>query len=232
MSKLVKKSKDSNTATLVRRLRDFLTEGGYSHSDRLPPERQLVALLGVSRSELRKALQMLEADGLIWRHVGRGTFVGARPVHDLSDLAYLRDLTRPVQLLEARIAIEPEMARLAALHASTSELERLRYWANRGRQATDWRMYEAADTNLHNAIAQAAHNKLLMHLFNEVNTVKRAVLWKVARKSPCPPRDHFAFSEHDAIIDAIAHHDTSAAHSLMRDHLGSVQANLPKGTSR
>lgn len=232
MDELVDTFKDDGTAKLVRRLRDFLAEGGYSHSDRLPPERRLIATFGVSRSELRKALQVLEGDGLIWRHVGRGTFVGARPVHNLGDLAYLRDLARPVQLLEARISIEPEIARLAALHAVASDLERLRHWAERARRAADWRMYEAADTNLHNAFAQAAHNKLLMHLFNEVNTVKRAVLWNVERRLPGPPEDHFAFPEHDAIIDAIARRDAPAAQSLMRDHLASVQANLPKGAAR
>ncbi|MDO6667313.1 FCD domain-containing protein [Paracoccus sp. 1_MG-2023] len=220
------------TADLVRRLREFLAEAGFSHSDRLPPERALVAEFGVTRAELRKALQVLEGDGLIWRHVGRGTFLGARPVHNLGDLAYLRDLARPVQLLEARMAIEPEIARLAALHSTVQDHDRLRHWAERARRAADWRMYEAADTNLHNAIAQAAHNKLLMHLFNEINTVKRAVLWNVERRSTRPPQDHFAFPQHDAIIGAIEGRRPDTAVRLMRDHLASVGANLPPGAAR
>lgn len=220
------------TASLVRKLREFLVEAGLSHSDRLPPERMLVTKFGVSRTELRKALDVLEEDGLIWRHVGRGTFLGARPVHNLGDLAYLRDLARPVQLLEARMAIEPAIARLAALHSTTQDHERLRHWAERARQADDWRMYEAADTNLHNAIAQAAHNKLLMHLFNEINTVKRAVLWNIERRSPRPPEDHFAFPQHDAIIDAIAGRQPDAAEDAMHHHLVSVSANLPPSASR
>ncbi|WP_405403718.1 FadR/GntR family transcriptional regulator [Paracoccus sp. Ld10] len=232
MAELVKTLHNGRTAGLVQQLRRFLTQGGFSHSDRLPPERALIATFGVSRSELRKALDVLEGDGLIWRHVGRGTFVGARPVHNLGDLTYLRDLARPVQLLEARTAIEPEIARLAALHATPFYHERLRHWADRARQAADWRIYEAADTNLHNAIAQAAHNKLLMHLFNELNTVKRAVLWNVERKSPCPPRDHFAFPEHDAIIDAIIRRDPDTAGRQMELHLASVRNNLPKGATR
>ncbi|WP_282603201.1 FCD domain-containing protein [Paracoccus sp. PARArs4] len=220
------------TASLVRKLREFLAEAELSHSDRLPPERALVTKLGVSRAELRKALDVLEEDGLIWRHVGRGTFLGARPVHNLGDLAYLRDLARPVQLLEARMAIEPAIARLAALHSTTQDHERLRHWAERARQADDWRMYEAADTNLHNAIAQAAHNKLLMHLFNEINTVKRAVLWNVERRSPRPPEDHFAFAQHDSIIDAIAGRQPDVADDAMRNHLVSVTANLPPSAAR
>ena len=65
---------------LADQLRQFVQENGFNHNDRLPPERALCLQFGVMRGELRKALAELESDGLIWRHVGRGTFIGARPV--------------------------------------------------------------------------------------------------------------------------------------------------------
>ena len=59
-------------------LRQYLTEQEFSLNSRLPAERDLSTALGVSRTDLRKALAVLEAEGQIWRHVGRGTFVGTR----------------------------------------------------------------------------------------------------------------------------------------------------------
>lgn len=225
MSKLDNDTAD--TVALASRLRQYLIDEGFSHSHRIPPERKLTEHLGVSRFELRKALAELERDGLIWRHVGRGTFLGARPVHNLHDLAYLRDLARPIPLLDARLAIEPQLARLAAEYATPADLDQIRSWAARGQQATDWRLYEAADTNLHNCIAHATHNKLLIHLFSELNSVRRAVLWNLKRTNARPPDTHFAFAEHDAIIATIAARDPAGAEERMRNHLTSVKNHLP-----
>jgi DNA-binding FadR family transcriptional regulator len=213
-------------ASLASRLRQYLIDEGFAHSDRIPPERQLTVAFGVSRTELRKALSQLESDGLIWRHVGRGTFVGPRPIHNLNDLVYLKQLARPSQLIEARLAIEPELARLASLHAVRSDFVQFRTWADRSRSAPDWRSYEASDTNLHNAIARATKNKLLIHLFDELNTVRRAIVWNQQRTNVKPPVDHFSFDQHDAIINAIENHDPAEAARHMRDHLRSVRDHL------
>ncbi|HSM39403.1 MAG TPA: winged helix-turn-helix domain-containing protein, partial [Afifellaceae bacterium] len=70
-------------------MRSFLADQKLSLNLRLPPERELCKHFGVSRSELRKALAVLESEGQIWRHVGRGTFIGSRPVLNISDVDYL-----------------------------------------------------------------------------------------------------------------------------------------------
>ena len=127
---------------------------------------------------------MLEADGLIWRHVGRGTFIGARPVHNLADVAFLGQLANPAQVLDARVAIEPELARLAALHAVRADIEAIRACCDRrARAAADWRSYEAWDNNLHHAVAKATHNKLLIFLFDTLNVVRRSIVWGQPRTS-------------------------------------------------
>lgn len=58
----------------VARLREYIADSGFTHGGRLPPERHLTGELGMSRSTLRRALDALERDGVIWRHVGKGTF--------------------------------------------------------------------------------------------------------------------------------------------------------------
>jgi DNA-binding transcriptional MocR family regulator len=85
---------NNEPATLVS-LRGYLSRQDISLNSRLPPERELCRELGASRTALRKALAVLEAEGQIWRHVGRGTFIGARPVLNLGDIEYLAGQTNP-----------------------------------------------------------------------------------------------------------------------------------------
>jgi DNA-binding FadR family transcriptional regulator len=70
---------DSSSLALDR-LRLLLDEAAPGGDHRLPPERDLAEQLGVGRRALRRALEVLEAEGRIWRHQGKGTFAGPRPV--------------------------------------------------------------------------------------------------------------------------------------------------------
>jgi DNA-binding FadR family transcriptional regulator len=211
---------------LATRIRQLIVSSGLRHNDRLPAERALCAQFGVSRNELRTALARLAEDGLIWRHVGRGTFVGARPVLNLEDVQFLRDLVTPDQVVSVRLCIEPELARLAATHATAADLEQLQLCARRCRAATDWRGYEAGDNNLHHAIARASHNKLFLYFFETLNVVRRSMVWSQKRKTRRPARGYASFPEHDAIVAAIAARDPDAAGEAMRQHLGSVYSRV------
>jgi GntR family uxuAB operon transcriptional repressor len=211
---------------LAERLRVFIADGGFDHNERLPPERDLSRTLSVSRGQLRKALSELENDGLIWRHVGRGTFVGSRSVLNLDDVDYMRNLARPIKVIEARMAIEPELARLSATYSSKSDLDEIEKCHLRCRGARDWRTYEAWDNNFHLAIAKATHNKILFHLFETLNVVRRSIVWGQLRSSKAPPSTHASFSEHHAIMAAITLRDPAGAAERMRDHLKSVQSRV------
>lgn len=211
---------------LAERVRAFIGDNGYDHNQRMPPERQLCDLLNVSRSQLRSALKVLEEAGLIWRHVGRGTFIGARPVLNLTDVAFLGELASPEQVVESRTAIEPALAQLAAIHGGKSDLDEIAVCAHRCRMALDWRSYEAWDTKLHDAIARATQNKLLIYLFETLNVVRRSIVWDQPRDTLGPTENHISFVEHDAIIDAIVARDGERAAHAMRTHLLSVQERI------
>jgi GntR family transcriptional regulator, uxu operon transcriptional repressor len=211
---------------LAEQIKSYVAARGFNHNDRLPAERELSLQFGVSRGELRKALAELEGDGLIWRHVGRGTFIGARPVLNLADVAYLGELASPAQVIAARLAIEPELARLAAIYGTRSDFEEIQSCSARCRAATDWRSYEAWDNNLHYAVAKATHNKLLVYLFDILNVVRRSTVWGQLRSTKLPPRDHTSFAEHDAICAAIAARDAALASQRMREHLNSVRERV------
>lgn len=216
---------DANDAPLVQ-LRAWLTRHDFPPETRLPPERELAVILGVSRGELRKALATLEAEGHLWRHVGKGTFTGARKMEVMS-LAEIDRETNPAEVMRTRLLIEPIIAREAALNATSKHLEALRRCVRRTHKATTWRQYETADNELHRCIAEATDNRLLLALFDALNAVRRAVVWGLLRSnSDRPPDDHHSFSEHDRIIEAIESRDLEGAGRAMYMHLRAVERNL------
>ena len=209
-------------------LTGFIKDGGYSPGDRLPPERELIVSLDMSRNSLRRALESLERDGVIWRHVGKGTFVAARGGNTGSEtLGELSKQVTPAQLMRSRLALEPAIAREAAINSSDEVVTRLGVLRDRAVGAVDWDEYEAQDDLLHRAVAEATGNPLLLLLFDQLNQVRRAVAWNtVVRSSVCPAQDHTSFSEHDEIIAAIEARDPMTAQAAMRKHLSSVSARL------
>ena len=218
---------DGETQGVLTQLRAYLAHAGRSAGARLPPERQLADDLGVSRGTLRRALADLEAEGLIWRHVGRGTFVGNRPVDTVQDLSDVMRRTNPAGVMEARLALEPELARLAAVHATPADLDELAECIRESRTSADWRSYEYWDNRLHRVVAQATANVVLLALFDGLNTVRRTVTWgRLRRSSARPDAGHHSFAEHDRLVGAIAERDATAAAEAMRLHLRSVRDHL------
>lgn len=216
------------TSEVVKRLRAFIAEGGYAPGDRIPAERELMGALDLTRNALRRGLDTLEQEGLIWRHVGKGTFVSGGPtVLGAAGLAELGRQLAPLRMMRARLCIESAIAREAAVNASAEAQDKIRLAMERTRAADSWSAYEAQDDRFHRAIAEAADNPLLLVLFDQLNQVRRTVAWDaVTRDSDRPPKDHSSFAQHEAILAAIAAHDLDAAYTAMRDHLSSVSARL------
>ncbi len=212
----------------VERLRSYIAEGGFGQGVKLPPERHLTDELGMTRSTLRKALDALERDGLIWRHVGKGTFVadGSQQRANDTTVELGRQLT-PFRMMRARLAIEPAIAREAAVNATGDTLARMHFTLERARAATTWETYEAEDDAFHRTVAEASDNLLLLALFDQLNEVRRAVAWgNVERQSIKPSPDHPSFAQHQAICEAISARNPQGAYEAMRVHLQSVLTRL------
>ncbi|UCH74625.1 MAG: FadR family transcriptional regulator [Rhodospirillales bacterium] len=208
-------------------MRQMIEAGDYPLNSRLPPERDLCDRLGVTRNTLRRALSTLESEGQIWRHVGKGTFVGTPPNGALDDLSQVTSRTNPTEVMQARQMVEPELARLAALNASATDIEEMRHCIQRTKSARNWRTYEMWDNRLHRAIAKAGGNGCMLAVFDMLNTIRRAVTWgRLRRYDLTPDHSHHSFAEHDSLVDAIEHRDTDLAANLMREHLREVRRDL------
>ena len=211
---------------LRRKLFRIVAAAERSNGGRLPPERELTSLLAIKRGRLRLLLAELEADGKIWRHVGRGTFVGPRPAQADPDLKIVCEHSSPSELLEARLVVEPELARLAAVRASVAEIADLRLMARKCATATSFAIYEKWDESLHSAIARGARNRTLVALFNGLNAIRRAVIWdrlRERRQKLDREEQHEYSEQHEAIVHSIDSHDPDAARDAMRRHLQSCE---------
>jgi DNA-binding FadR family transcriptional regulator len=219
-------------AALVQ-LRAFLAQPHMVPNTKLPPERELSEQIGVSRAELRKALSVLEGEGLLWRHVGKGTFVGNAQPFELVSLGEVARISSPAEVMRARLVIEPALCAEAAVRAKLSNINNLRQCAADSRAAQSWREYEACDNRLHKIVADAANNPITSALYDMLAGIRRTVVWgRLRRDRERPAPDHHSFAEHDAIIDAIGQRDPAAAHAAMLKHLGSVERYLFAGAYR
>lgn len=212
----------------VAAIRSLISDGNYAPGDRLPPERELIESLGMSRTTLRKALDTLEREGVIWRHVGKGTFVSVPADENLLGMAGgLGQQLTPVKVMRARICIEAAIAREAAINASGEALVRIKLAKERTMNTSSWADYEAQDDLFHRAVAEASDNVLLLSLFDQLNLVRRSVTEvSVVRDSKRPAANHTSFLEHERIAAAISARDPDAAQAAMRHHIGSVSARL------
>ncbi|MFD7677123.1 FadR/GntR family transcriptional regulator [Streptomyces sp. NPDC060187] len=223
MTEQTRAARPADTSAQVR----ALIEGGLAAGDlaagsRLPTERVLAAELGASRAAIRQALGVLEREGLITRHVGRGTFLAAPARHDEHTLQ-----TSPAEIMAARLLIEPEIAYLAAQQATPADLAEIERGLDRGCAAGTHEDFESWDSVLHRAIAQAAHNGLLLRMFDTMNAARDLPVWgNIKRRSASPERRTRYEQAHARIVEALNDRDPEVARAQMRAHLLDVRTNL------
>lgn len=222
-----------NSNYALERLREMLRAGGVDADGKLPAERELSTSLGVSRRAVRRALEVLEAEGRVWRRQGSGTYAGARPGGLSGHVDSIVASTNPMEVMEVRLRIEPQLAQLAAVRAKAGDIDHLYDLALKTHASSDADSHELWDGALHRLIAQCAGNRFFLVLFDVVNRVRQDPAWQTIRQrartaSRTAPLIHV---QHMAIVDAIAAHDPARAGEAMRQHLLTLQESLVRITS-
>lgn len=211
----------------VFRLRSYI-EARLAHggSDlRLPPEPKLGEQMGMSRGRLRTVLQRLEDEGLIWRHVGKGTFIGPPVSTDVSNEASVISVD---DLIEARLVLEPQLAAQAALHATPADLDAMDRCLSEMALPGPFMPWKRLDERLHRVIAEATHNALLLRMYDTLRAQVRLNLDARMEEvyGPTSGPRHETDLEHRLLVDAIRIHHAVKAEQLMRDHLRLVRTRL------
>jgi DNA-binding FadR family transcriptional regulator len=208
---------------VVWSLRKMLDSGNHPVGTRLPAERDLCAELNVSRTVLRTALARLEAEGRLWRNVGQGTFVGGRPVKTGNAIVLASAVTSPAEVMEVRLVIEPQGAFHAAIRATEDDIAHLQHCLSKLDDSPNHANYARWDSTFHRGIFEAAHNSLLLMLFDAVNDVRSQASWSNVWERMLTPNRAVFSRQHRKIVDAIASRDPSSAQDQMQIHLSLVR---------
>lgn len=212
----------SAAGRVAEELRKRILGGQTPVGSPLPPERALAADLGVSRTTVRGALALLEAQGLVDRRVGRGggTYVaepGAREVTAALQRGVGMAGFPAVDLAEARRAIEPTCAGLAAQRMAVEQVADLRGLQSAMARAVTREDFFAANARFHVTIAEGSGNEVLAALIRGLIAPIREVTDDPSRIREREMRE--TIRVHELILDALADGDSAAAEARMRSHL-------------
>lgn len=208
--------------TLYGQILEQIAIGRLAEGDRLPSELEICRAFNVSRPVVREALMRLQVDGLIYSRRGSGSFVKHRPPALLTDFAAASDVAGLLRGFEARMALEPAIAALAAERATEVQLE-----AVTAALGAIERAFEAGENGrdedfaFHRAIAEATGNELFAVLFDAMRQFvldAMEVAHRLTKVGSQERRDH-VLAEHRQIYRAIASRDRDAAALLMHYHL-------------
>ena len=207
---------------VVAQLREMIHKGELRPGDRLPPERDLAKLLGVSRPTLRAGISSLAAVGVLQPRRGAGTFVveaEGSPALDSSPLRLMASLQRftPAEMFEARRSLEMAIAGLAAERATGDQMASMSEEVTGMFASLDEpEQFLVHDMRFHQTVAAASGNRILTALMNMVATI----LFEVRSKTVKRARDLKESAEmHRRIYRAIRDRNADAARDAMRDHL-------------
>jgi GntR family transcriptional regulator, uxu operon transcriptional repressor len=211
----------------------ILTRGGepdYAPGGRLPTERTLASEFGVTRTMVRHALALLEAEGRISREVGRGTFLlphdgrgGSAGDRDRPGAAEVG----PADVMAARHVIEPQVLPLVIAYATQRDLDELWRCVEGGGAAKSAEEFEAWDFALHHALVAASRNQLLLSMYRVVEYAREGEIWgNLKRRNDSRERRAAYQADHVELVQALSKRELDHAVRVMRAHLTRVQANL------
>jgi DNA-binding FadR family transcriptional regulator len=214
---------------IAEQIARLIKRGEYKPGDRLPPERDLAAMLKVSRPSVREALIALEVEGYVDVRVGSGVYV-ARTGSTRTKAARLNSDSGPFELITARRLLESECAALAAKNATPAQVKRMR--AAVTAMIRDRRrdvMPLENDRRFHLEMAEAGGNSALALAVRALWDQRTGPLFlQLEHHFDTPALWDAAIAEHQAVLAAIEAHDAVGARATMRRHMDEAARRFQK----
>lgn len=213
---------------IVVQIRELIQEGKILPGDRLPGERELSSMLGCSRTSLREALRVLEAEGIIISKPGGGRFVqnvDQRLVMEYSfDPVDLMKTTSIMHFLEVREMIEPKIAALACERATEEDFLKMENALLKVEtEIEDFDEKLVRDSMFHLALAEATQNFVLVTTLETNLNMLQQIRLKTLLS---PERIERSNAEHRAIFDAVKRRNPKEASEAMAAHLKQLRKNI------
>jgi GntR family transcriptional repressor for pyruvate dehydrogenase complex len=217
---------------IYEQIKELILTGKLKPGEKLPPERELAASIGVSRPSLREALQKLEAKGFLEQIQGDGTYVKSA-TSDSFD-GFLEEFAKKdnaiFDLMEVRRILETWAAYTAAERATDKEIAQMQEYLNEMKDAKDYgQIGYIPDANFHSTISYATHNVLLIHIMNNIYEWIEKVSFEVRSRMYTDEKSHEElFNQHSAIFNAIREGKPLAAYNAMNLHMDYIVKELNK----
>ncbi len=209
---------------IAEQIRTSILAGEFAPGDKLPPERELAEMFGVSRPSVREALNVLASSGLVMSYQGGGTvvksLVDSSSANPLSELIRLQK-DRALDVIEVRKCMESWTSWYAAERALPDDIRRMEdIIAGMKQNLILKQPSEDLDANLHIIIARATHNVVWLHLMQNLFDAMKEFQQSVWRAVYLTIEDHqLLFEHHNTIVQAIKAKDPQAARDAMVNHL-------------
>lgn len=216
---------------IVEQIKELISAGDLKPGEKIPSERDLAVMLGVSRPSVREAIMVLDAMGLVEARQGGGTYVRSLTSAALSDPLTALVEENPAllhALVEVRMGLETWSAHLAAARATDEDIQRMRdLLAIMEKQAAQGGWDAEVDSQFHYAITAATHNTLQMHVLNTIHSLFhktiQVALTEFYRKAGMV---ELLLDQHRAIYQAIAERDPDKARDAMFRHISLVEDKM------
>ncbi|HVY21091.1 MAG TPA: FCD domain-containing protein [Bauldia sp.] len=209
---------------IYRQIFEGIKRGTYAPGDRLPTERRLMMQFAAARNTVRKAISRLVEDGLIQRQMGSGTYVATTAT--MSTNADGRTVS-PLDVLEARMAVEPGFADLLVARATEADFERMEEHLERLERARDQRSFREAGYAFHLEIARATRNPLLVRIFELIIEARAQAGWnKLRQLNDSREAQKAQIASNRRVLAALRERDTASARQLMRGHLWAMISDV------
>jgi DNA-binding FadR family transcriptional regulator len=222
-----KVSREGLAEQVVEQLQALVVDRYLRSGDRLPGERELCEQFGVSRTVIREATRILAQRGIVAIEPGRGTFVSLPDQRNIALAIELYARARHISLqrvVQVRQVLEPEIARIAAEHATAEQVERLaRCIQVMDHSLDDPAAYNAADQEFHSTLAEATGNELFSALTGVIVNLAQKTRRAMFDVSGAPGRGQ---EYHKLILQRVRERDGAGAGQAMLQHLQQVDRDV------
>ena len=216
----------SVSESVAAQIQRWLQDGSLRPGERLPPERELARLLGISRASVRQAMHELTLKGLLMRKPGVGTVV-LSPGEQSDDLvgAFAQAERRVREIGDFRLVFEPQIVERAAIRHTPADLVHLEELCAVQHATMSARASAKNDESFHVALAHATHNALLATLAQTTASWLREARMEIHAR---PSAREASWREHVEILGAVRQRDGDLARRLMKEHVDSATRQMSK----